>query len=171
MLDGCFWVNLSPTSSEILVSPLPAEEVIKKALRVTKERNFLDPPRVRREEEHLFNGSVHKNTFQLSLHTENADSFLPLIRGRVESTRKGCILFIQYSFFPSTVFFIGFWAVATFFMMVFFLMLQQDWKLALLCLAAGGGNFLFSSMHFRRKVKKSKKVLHQMLDLQPNDPR
>ena len=164
-------VRLSPTYSEILVSPLPAEEVMKKALRVTREMNYSDPISIESQEKHLFNGSVDKNTFQLSLKTENADSFIPLIRGKVETTRKGCILFLHYSFFPSTVFFIGFWVVVTFFMMLFFLTLQLDLKLAALCLVAGMGNYWFSSMHFMRKVKQSQQALHRMLDLQPNDPR
>ncbi|HSI75202.1 MAG TPA: hypothetical protein VK957_04895 [Lunatimonas sp.] len=153
------------------MSPLPAEEVMKKALRVTREMNYSDPISIESQEKHLFNGSVDKNTFQLSLKTENADSFIPLIRGKVETTRKGCILFLHYSFFPSTVFFIGFWVVVTFFMMLFFLTLQLDLKLAALCLVAGMGNYWFSSMHFMRKVKQSQQALHRMLDLQPNDPR
>lgn len=144
---------------------------MKKALRVTREMNYSDPISIESQEKHLFNGSVDKNTFQLSLKTENADSFIPLIRGKVETTRKGCILFLHYSFFPSTVFFIGFWVVVTFFMMLFFLTLQLDLKLAALCLVAGMGNYWFSSMHFMRKVKQSQQALHRMLDLQPNDPR
>ncbi|WP_234364003.1 hypothetical protein [Lunatibacter salilacus] len=164
-------VRISPTYSEILVSSLPAEEVMKKALRVTREMNYLDPISFESHEKHLFNGTVHNDTFHLSLKTENADSFIPLIRGKVETTRKGCILFLHYSFFPSTVFFLGFWIVATFFMMLFFLTLQLDLKLAALCLVAGMGNYWFSSMHFMRKVKQSQKALHHMLDLQPNDPR
>ena len=164
-------VKLSPTYSEILVSPLPAEEVMKKALRVTKKVNTSDPIDFATQERHLFNGSVSKNTFQLSLKTENADSFLPLIQGKVETTQKGCILFIDYNFFPSTVFFLGFWIVAAFFMMLFFLTLQQDLKLAALSLVLGLGNYWFSSVHFMRKVRQSQKALHRMLDLQPNEPR
>jgi len=164
-------VKLSPTYDEILVSPLPAEEVMKKVLRVTKDMNLQELPIFGAGEKFLFNGTVRKNTFQLSMKNENADSFLPLISGRAEPTRKGCILFIHYSFFPSTVFFLGFWIVVSFFMMLFFLTLQQDWKLAALSLVAGGGNYWFSSMHFRRKVRQSQKVLHYMLDLQPNGPR
>lgn len=163
-------VKLSPTYSEILVSPLSAEEVMKKALRVTKEMNYSDPISIDTQEKHLFNGSVHKNTFQFSLKAENADSFIPLIRGKVETTRKGCILFLHYSFFPSTVFFLNFWVVAAFLMMLFFLTLQQDLKLAAISLLAGMGNYWFSSAHFMRKVKQSQKALHRMLDLQPNDP-
>jgi hypothetical protein len=140
-------------------------------LRVTKEINLLEVNEFGVEERYLFNGSVHKNTFQLSMKTENPDSFLPLIRGNVETTRKGCILFLHYSFFPSTVFFLGFWVVAAFFMMLFFLTLQQDWKLAGICLVAGMGNYWFSNAHFMRKVRQSQSALHQMLDLQPNDPR
>jgi hypothetical protein len=164
-------VRLSPTYSEILVSPLPAVEVMKKTLCATKELNVDDSHQIGVADKRLFNGAVLKNTFHLSLNIENADSFIPLISGTVEPTKKGCILFIHYSFFPSTVFFLSFWFVVALFMMVFFLTLHQDWKLALLCFAAGGGNFLFSSSNFRRKVKQSQKVLHRMLDLQPNDPR
>ncbi len=143
---------------------------MKKALRVTKELNYSDPISFDSQEKQLFNGTVQKNTFQLSLKTESADSFLPLICGKVETTRKGCILFIHYSFFPSTVFFLGFWVVAAFFMMVFFLTFEQDLKLAAISLIAGMSNYWFSSVHFMRKVKQSQKALHHMLELQPNDP-
>lgn len=162
-------MKFSPTYDEILVSPLQTEEVIRKTMRVTKDLQAADYLPDSTLERYLFNGDVRRDSFTLSLNSEKADSFLPLIYGKVEPTRKGSILFITYSFFPGTVFFITFWVVVVFFMTLFFLTLHQDWKLALTCIVIGGGNYLFSCRQFMRKVKESQRALHQMLDLQPND--
>lgn len=161
-------INYLPQYSEILVSAMTCEEVIARLDGATKDVDYLSHPRYEEDEEHLFNGKVHKTTFRLSLVVRRADSFLPLIKGKIEPTRAGCIIFLDYSLFPGAAFFITFWSVVTLVMGLFFLFAASQPWFAVASLLVGLGNVLFVWHHFKRKVKRSQAIFHQMLSLQKN---
>src|SRR5690554_5450068 len=100
--QAVFMVNIFPNHSEILVSSFSCEEVARKIAAVTHRVNYMDL-RDYTKNNHQFNGQVGQNRFQLSLVIKRADTFLPLIKGKMEPTRSGCILFLNYSLFPSAV--------------------------------------------------------------------
>lgn len=132
---------------------------------VTQNINYLDTANFRKNKGYSFNGSVGNNGFRISLKVDKADSFLPLIKGHIEPTAKGSIIFLHYSFFPSTEFFLGFWSVLSFLLTVFFLSVNQDWVFAALSALAGIGNYTFAFFNFKRKVKQSQKLFIEMMDL------
>lgn len=160
-----FVMNFFPTYSEILVSSLSCEEVARKIGAVTKKVDYLDVA-VKKEKWHQFNGEVDTRHFRLSLIINNADSFLPLINGKIESTKNGCILFLRYSLFPSSVFFLAFWGIGSVLLALFFIFYEKQWLYALICILAGAGNFLFAWSYFKTKLKQSQMIFHQMLSLQ-----
>lgn len=162
-------MKLAPKYSEVMVSSLSKAEVTRRIGMLTDQVNFLDTSVIKTPQVNFFNGYIHDRYFQLSLKINKADSFLPLIKGEIESTEKGCIVFLNYSFFPSTEFFLGFWSIVTFLLTLFFLTFQQEWLFALLSASVGGGNYLFAFMHFKRKVKQSQRVFYEMMDLKVRD--
>ncbi len=117
----------------------------------------------------LFNGQIKTDSFSISEKVTKADSFLPLITGKLEPTPKGAILFLDYRFFPSTVFFLSFWSVITALLTVFFLIVQQNWVYSLISFILGVLNYIFAKNYFQRKVKRSQHILHQMLETQLKD--
>lgn len=158
-------MNIFPHHSEILVSSFSCEEVARKIAAVTKRVNYLDYSEYSKEN-CQFNGKIGDNRFRLSLMIKRADSFLPLINGKIEPTRTGCILFLKYTLFPSSTFFLAFWSMVTLLMAVLFVLYDNQWLYASLCLLAGAGNFAFAWMYFKSKLKQSQMIFHQMLSLQ-----
>lgn len=56
-----------------------------------------------------FVGSVQPGKFSISLKVSRPNSFLPLIKGTIEPTQSGCLLFMKASLFPSTRTYLIFW--------------------------------------------------------------
>lgn len=158
-------MNIFPNHTEVLVSSFSCEEVARKITAVTRKVNYMDY-RDYAVESYQFNGEIDKGNFRLSLIIKRADSFLPLIRGRIEPTKTGCILFLKYSLFPSSVFFLAFWSIITALFAAFFIFYENQWLYASACLFAGFANFAFAWIYFKSKLKQSQTVFHQMLDLQ-----
>lgn len=162
-------VTLFPNHSEVVVSPLSGREVIRRVSTVTRQVNFLDHYPREKEPVYLFNGKVSEEKFHISKLLLRADSFIPLIKGSVEATRQGSIIFLSYSLFPSSRFFLGFWLIVSILFSLFFGIFRQDLPLASLCLVLGAANFAFSWSHFQRKVRDSRETLFHLLSLQTKD--
>ncbi|WP_200975441.1 hypothetical protein [Echinicola sp. 20G] len=161
-------VKYLPHHTEVLVSSMTCEEVITRLYHVTQEVDYLSHPSSQSDNEQLFNGKVEETTFRLSKVVTRADSFLPLIKGNIEPTRTGCIIFLDYSLFPGSAFFMIFWSVITLAMGIFFFFAAGQPVFGLVSLAVGVGNVLFAWSHFKRKVKQSQHIFHEMLSLQKN---
>ncbi len=104
-----------PGKSEIVVSNLPGHEVFRRLHLAVKPADFQsfqnrslghDP-----EEVFLFNGKVGETGFAISKVVQKPDNFLPLIKGKVEQSSTGSLVYITYSLFPSVKFFLGFWFI------------------------------------------------------------
>jgi hypothetical protein len=161
-------MNPFPNHSEVLVSSFSKKEVEERLTMVTRDVNFLDYEE-RLQKGFKFNGKLGKDAFRLSLVVDKPDSFLPLILGKIESTPKGCILFLQYRLFPSSAFFLGFWTVVTLALSMFFGFVSQKPIYALLCLLACVGNYYFAWNYFKRKISLSKGIFHQILNIKVMD--
>ena len=157
-------MSIFPSHSEILVSPFSREEVARKIHAVTREVDYLSHPTTK--EKHHFNGVVNDATFTLSLIITRPNSFIPLIKGKIESTNSGCILFLKYTLFPSSMFFLAFWGLICFLFALYLALHDGKWLYALFSLSAGVGNFIFAWSYFKTKLKESQRVFHDMLSLQ-----
>jgi len=161
-------MNPFPNHSEVLVSALSKKEVEQRLEKVTLDVNFLDYEQ-RLQKGFQFNGKVEKESFRLSLAINKPDSFLPLILGKIEATPKGCILFLRYRLFPSSTFFLGFWTVVTLGLAAFFGLVSQNPVYAGISLLAAIGNYYFAWSYFKRKIKISQEIFHEMLNLDRKD--
>ncbi len=159
-------MEIFPQYSEVLVSALDPENVIDRLARVTRNVDYLDYDRVGMTG-HKFNGVIHDKTFKISLVIDKADSFLPLITGKIETTPLGCILFLNYRLFPGSGFFLAFWSLVTLVLAVFFLTARDEPVYGLISLLIGIVNYLFARNHFVRKIKKSQAIFHKLLN--PSD--
>lgn len=152
-----------PHQSEILVSSQSKVEVISNLGKVTQNMNFLAYDALK-QNTHFFNGTIQENSFSISLVIDRADSFLPLIKGKIEDTPMGSILFLSYSLFPSSVFFLGFWTVVSLLLSLFFGFIAEKYMYAVICLGFALLNYGFAWAHFKRKIKISQAVFHQILE-------
>jgi len=157
-------MNLIPVHTEILVSSLTSQEVVRRLDVVTKDIYNQDVEEFQPLKK--FNGKVNKSSFHLSLGVESGETFLPLIHGKIDPTSTGSILFLKYTLFPGAVFFLYFWLLVTLMIGLFFLMVEKDLILSLASFGAGAGNLAFAWAHFHRKVKVSQIIFREMLSLQ-----
>ncbi|MDO6437641.1 hypothetical protein Q4534_09500 [Cyclobacterium sp. 1_MG-2023] len=159
-------VRLVPNYSETFVSTLRSKEVMARVALITRPVDYLEETKYLPPGQAIFfNGNIGDNSFRISKIIDRADSFLPLIKGEIAPLPKGCLVSLNYSFFPGASFFLGFWAIVSFGLTVLFLSVVQDWKLALLCFLVGLGNYGFAWAHFKRKVKESQSLFHELMKL------
>lgn len=161
-------MNLLPYDSETLVNSLSKEEVLSHLNRVTREVNFLDP-RTQMKGDILFNGLVGQNGFRISKVVDKADTFLPLILGKIETTPRGCILFINYRLFPGALFFIAFWSIILLSFTAFYSFILPNYSYASICLLLGIINYFVAMYFFNRQVKASRAVFHKLINFQMKD--
>ena len=110
------------------------------------------------------NGTLEKDRFRISLMIKKADSFLPLIKGKLDSTPSGSILFLEYSLFPGSVFFLGFWTAVSVLLGLVFGFLVEKPVFALVSFVVGIGNYWFAWNHFKRKIKISQEIFLGLLN-------
>jgi len=161
-------LNLLPYDSETLVSALSKEEVLSHLNRVTREVNYLDP-RTQVKGEVVFNGIVGQKGFRISKVVNRADTFLPLILGKVEATPRGSIIFINYRLFPGALFFLAFWTIILVAFTAFYTFLIPNYGYAAICFALSLVNYVIAMYFFNRQVKASRKVFHQLINFQMKD--
>jgi hypothetical protein len=157
-----------PNHTEVLVSAFSKKEVVDRLGKVTKNVNFLDYE-ARIAKGHKFNGTLEEDRFSVSLVIDKGDSFLPLIKGKLETTPKGCILFLKYSLFPSSVFFLAFWTIVTLLLTLFFGWVAKNLWYALITFLLGLGNYLFAWAYFKRKIRISQGIFYELLNFSEED--
>lgn len=158
-------MNLLPFHSETLVSALSKEEVLGHLIRVTREVNFLDD-RTRQDAKIRFNGMVGREGFRISRAISKGDSFLPLMTGEVESTPRGCIIFVRYRLFPTTLFFLAFWSIVLLGFGGYYFAVLRSIEHGSICLALAVLNYALGIFFFQRQVKASKEVFHELINFQ-----
>jgi hypothetical protein len=101
-------INLLPSHDETLVLPVSAIEVFNRLSRVigndvsaTQDRSI------------LFSGWIKQDRFRISQKINRPNNYIALIRGKIEPTSSGCLVFIDYQLFSTTRLFLIFWLLFT----------------------------------------------------------
>lgn len=155
---------LFPLIRETIVSKNSAQEINVKLWQNTYPVNIEDSMPDREEYVFPFNGWIKRNEFKIFRRLKSPENFLPLIKGSIEETSKGCLIFLRYSLFFSSNFFLVFWSVVTLFMSIFFIVAYDKVIYAVISLVLGVGNYAIAMANFNIQVKKSSEVLRNLLD-------
>jgi hypothetical protein len=155
-------IHLRPHYSETIVLAYAVDEVIalfSKATELQRKPILEDQSK----DQVYFNGIISRDKFLISRKIRSPENFLPLIKGRVEPTSHGTILFLEYKLFFSTILFLGFWTLLTVIggSLLFFLKLKPEMGLYLLCF--GILQYLLCMFFFHRQVDKSRDMIYQLL--------
>jgi hypothetical protein len=154
---------LLPIKRETIVLPFSAEEVEKKLwLSIFPVKPGESMPD-KSDELFLFNGWVKNRKFRISRRVRTPENFLPLMKGNIEETSLGSLLFIQYSLFFSSIFFLIFWSVVTFLLTFFFVYFYGIILYGVISFCLGIGNYVVAVANFNIQVKKSKMLLEEIL--------
>jgi len=152
-----------PAENETLVLPYPGEEAFQRIRRATRPLEPYLPLSVQ-EETFRFNGVVEEDEFRISRKITRPNSFLPVITGKVAPTSKGCIVFLSYRLFSSTLLFIGFWSLLTLLIALYFFLYEKLYSYGALALALGIANYTIALLNFRKQVKISSWLIKQTLE-------
>ena len=160
-------MNLWPIYTETVVLSYDRNTLLLKldeAIRHASEGPRTDNPK--EDKERLFNGVLDENGFKISKRIKHAENFLPLISGQIESTSNGCILFLTYKCFFSTLMFLGFWSVISLIAGFLFVYPGENFSTGLSLVAFGIGQYVLSMFFFYRQVNNSRKVLFDILEIE-----
>lgn len=114
-------------------------------------------------DERYFNGRIQETNFLISRKIKSPENFLPLIRGRIEPTRNGSILFLEYSLFFSTRLFLGFWTLLTLGIGSVLLFLKLKPEMGLYLISFGVLQYLLCMFFFHRQVDKTRDLIYKLL--------
>ncbi len=165
-------MRMIPYDQATLVSPLSAHEVrqrLEKMVRppesdgrqaILAEFTYLGR---NDQTEYPFRGWVKEEQFLLFKNSPFPEHFAPLIKGRIEATSMGSIIFIRYQLLGGTLFFSVLGGLVLGCIATVFLLFQQNLWIFLLVLALMIGAYIVLLLNFREKLKNSKQALHKVL--------
>jgi hypothetical protein len=97
-------IYLLPTHHETLVLPIGVEEVIMRLSETTS--NQVEP-----ERKIYFNGWVKEDRFRISIRQRRPSNYIPIVKGDIEYTSRGSIIFMTYRLLPAVRLFLIFWTL------------------------------------------------------------
>ena len=151
-------IHLLPERHFTLVSPYSIQEI------TTRIRARTQPPKWDRETgEPVFNGIVSKNRFTISHKVRSGHNSLPLVRGRIEATASGAIIFLRMGLFPAAKGYLVSSSVLAFTIGIVFFTLADAIAAGIVSFLAGGVNYLILQINFQRKAKETFYQLSQIL--------
>ncbi|SFF38796.1 hypothetical protein [Thermoflexibacter ruber] len=151
-------VAIFPYYKQTFVSSYTQEQILERLREFTKEEGKESNP-VRRE----FNGKIDTDGFQISRMITQANTFLPVIKGKIEGTKTGSILFITCEMFYTTKILLFIWTVIPLLIFLLTLLFVQGYFYPLLALFFGLFNYIVSVANFHRQRKISMQILDKIL--------
>ena len=150
-------MNFVPYYFETLVLPFTSVEVLE-----IINLNIINGNASQENKDRTYMGSISKSKFRIYEKLNRPDNFLPVIRGRIESTSKGCIIFTSYNLLFSTALFLSFWTIVTLLLFILFLFEFNQTLYSAISLLACILNYLFTSNQFHRRAKKSRSSFYSL---------
>lgn len=152
---------LWPQYQETFVLPYQAEEA--QRLLSGKVRMALQLSR-RKKRNMVFIGRVDDGRFSLSPIVRSSPAFSPYIFGSIESTSKGCIVWVRYRLLVEAQMFLILWMAICAGLVLFFILLYQAYLSALLSGLFGASNYLITMGVFRLHLKRSREEINRIFN-------
>jgi hypothetical protein len=156
-------MNLRPYYSETIVLAFTTDEVeflFRDATEASREPK-VEEKKSKREK--LFNGIVKNQHLSISRKIDSPENFLPIIKGSIEATTQGSILFLEYRLFFSTLLFLSFWTFICLVSGSILFFLGENNPIGLYLLLFGLAQYILCMFFFYRQVEKSRDVIYQLL--------
>ena len=150
-------MRILPYYHETLVLPFTSDKVIQ-----ILSENTIHPVERNSGHQKKFVGMIEAESFRISEKLNRPDNFIPLIKGSIEKTSKGSIIFTSYNLLFSTALFVSFSSVVTMLLCLLFLFQFNNNLYAIISMAAFIFNYYFTSTHFHRKVKGSRRAFYSL---------
>ncbi|UII34464.1 hypothetical protein LVD17_11655 [Fulvivirga ulvae] len=155
-------MTLIPHKNETLVAPITALQAISRLSFVTQPASLNES---KENPDILFVGHISKSSFRISRKVNYPQNYLPIIKGRIEGSSRGCIIFIKYRLFFSSTLFFTFWTSMTFLIGLFFIIFPREYLYAAIAFSSGMANYTVTLLNFNRQVKLSRATLDKALKM------
>ena len=155
-------MTLIPHKNETLVLPINALQVISRLSRLTQPANLSASGTGHKI---LFNGYVGSSSFKVSRKVNYPQNYMPIIQGKIEASSRGCIVFLKYNLFFSSLMFFSFWTIMSFIIGIFLIVYSKAYLYAAVSFTAGGLNYLITVLNFNKQVKLSREALDKALKI------
>ncbi|MGK7394991.1 MAG: hypothetical protein ACNS62_10475 [Candidatus Cyclobacteriaceae bacterium M3_2C_046] len=150
-----------PYKKETLVLPHEAGQLENLLVRYVKPARQMSSPPLGsgKSSEAIFNGCIAEGKFRISMIIKVPQNFLPLITGRIEATSRGCLVFLHYQLFYSTLLFIMMWSIICLMMALLFFLAYKIYLYGIIALIAGLINYGIALVNFNMYYKRSRLAL------------
>ncbi|ELR69959.1 fumarate hydratase [Fulvivirga imtechensis AK7] len=156
-------MTIIPHKRETLILPFSANEVISRLSRATQPAS-LTAPKI--SDSHIrFIGQISRNSFKISRKINYPQNYLPIITGDIEESSRGCIIFVKYKLFFSSLMFFMFWTIMTALIGAFFLIYPREYLYAALSFVSGAINYIVTVLNFHKQVKITREALDEVLKI------
>lgn len=123
-------IRIIPNATRTLVTVLDKTEIYYRLQNVTTGRMRLQNRII--DKNILLVGSVRPDGFNLALKVPRPTTFLPTVRGKVESTKSGSLVFLQFRLFTVTSVYLIFWLL---FILMAGVVIAHQYRLPILLLS------------------------------------
>jgi hypothetical protein len=157
-------MRVFPIHQETIVLPYPVREAearLQAALQAPDDGEWGIPHIKRRQA--LFTGYINDGMFRLSRSIRRPESFLPLLKGSIEATRTGSILFVRYQLFPATLGYLAFWSVVALGLAGMFFGIAQNYFYGSLAALIAITQYVVALKNFNLQLKLSRQLLQEVL--------
>lgn len=145
---------LIPAKDELLVFSLTKEQVqdrlIEELAQSASEKGFI--------------GWLEGENFQISRKLSRPDNFSPLLKGIIDSTSKGSIIFMNYRLMFSTRMFLIFWSVILLLLSLFFILKYNAYLYGAIAFGVGVFNYVIVYFNFKKQIRISREQFINMMN-------
>lgn len=150
-------ISIYPLESETLVVSLNSEEIVQRL------SEGINTTRIDRGSPASFNGWVEDGRFELTVRLRRQQIFFPMVRGRIEKTSKGSLIFLTYKLFPGTRLLISFWTVVLPVVAIYLTAQYNNYLIGIICILFVAVVHIVARANFRLHLAGTRSILHRLL--------
>lgn len=155
-------MGLLPSQTETISSKLSPAQIEKILSSITAAPTL----KINKTARHMvFQGKVGNLSFIISQRISHPNNFVPLVRGIIEPTRNGSIIFLKYMLFRSSVMFLIIALLMSAIIGVSFLAVNSTWTYSAIAFALGFANYLVTLLNFQKQVRITRNLLLEALNI------
>jgi hypothetical protein len=155
-------MTLLPKHTETIISSFAPLRIEQRLLEITASPT-LKINKVPRNK--TFQGKVGDMAFVLSRRISHPNNFVPLVRGLIEPTKKGSIIFLKYTLFGSSLMFLVIAVSIALIVGICFIVVKAPWSYSAIAFAFGIANYVVALLNFRKQVKITRDHLIDALNI------
>lgn len=160
-------ITVLPVHNKVVVLPCSASMVSFQLRKYTIKPSEHPVNRHQQVGDKLFSGTITEEAFTLSKIIKSPNVFIPVVKGKIEATRTGSVVFLNFNMLKSPIMLLVFWTILCFLMAVFFFFVQDMPYYAVFSLFFVFFNYTIAIVNFNKEVEHTHKLLLEIFNRIP----